>query len=233
MSHDPDAFDPEQFAQVLDGTLIPGAAQGTVETGPDTHDSDRHMVCDRCSAGIPFRATQRVGMYWSDTIINTGISTANVSNTRSGLVPLATHCASCATNRLLFPCAYASEYRIRATLGDSGILHDVEVTDSAPVDDGIPWPPEALVGEMMPSGASASEFFQTLRVDGEPDIYGPEDIIVVLLETANVDPRELYDWDGTVDELYLGKAKGRFRAFISQYAQTGRDRAGFRRSTDS
>jgi len=182
-----------------------------------------HFFCDFCSTGVTYESEPRVAFYVADDVLDLGHPVYR-SDT---LVPLAVYCGDCATDRLLFPCEGYGEVRLFFDLDSEKVIQNVEVTDLSPADDGIPWDPKELSERV--TQVPWDEHMLMQQLSGEDQLWGPENMITFLLSSVSgVDPRELINWDGTIDPKQLGHARKQYQKFMEKMRKGNYDRRKFR-----
>lgn len=182
-----------------------------------------HFECDFCSAGVKYSSKPRISSYIADDILNEHHPHADRLHNSQEIAVLASYCPDCTTRRLLFPCEGFAEARIMFDLDEDKTMHNVEVTDVSPRDDGIPWDPKEVTEEIMGIPFGTNELL------ADDHLWAPENIVTFFLATVgDVDIRDLIKFDGTLDPKVLGRARRRFEEFQKKMSQPGYSRKRFR-----
>jgi hypothetical protein len=190
-----------------------------------------HFFCDFCSRGIAYQSNPRVAWYVADGVLNPGhpVWRQAVKERFGGkpIVPLAVYCPGCSTRRVLFPCEGYAEVHAFFDLDEGRVLKNVEVTDVSPPDDGIPWEPRELSERITEIPWDQHMLMQT--ISAEDQLWGPENMITFFLSAVDgVDPRELIQYDGSLDPKLLGQARKSWKQFRKKMKRGGHSRKKFR-----
>lgn len=192
----------------------------------ETPDNAPIFKCDWCSKGVPFAKNARVAHYMADGVVYENNELAETINQRGQPALLATFCEDCSLDRLLFPCEGYAEFRFRSTMTETG-HENVEFTDVSGPDDGIPWDPAHVIERLFELPRDAHN--QLL-----PDMLsGPENVVMytTAIDSAT-DIRELVNYDGSLDEKQLGRARKRAKEFVDELRAGGTDQADYRKRFD-
>ncbi|WP_424016311.1 hypothetical protein ACOZ4N_01410 (plasmid) [Halorientalis pallida] len=203
----------EQFEHRYDGEPFTAA-----------HPEKNHFECDFCSKGVPYAKEPRVGQYFADRLPYAISADAREVNQRRILTPLATYCEEHSYRRLLFPCKGYTEVRVFINLDENQMVHDPEITDISPVDDGIPWKPGELAEQITEVPPQEIAIFA-----GDAVAMGPENIVTFFLSLdSGIDIRQLVKWDGSINTQLLGQARRKYRTFAAEMRRSGWDKQHFR-----
>ena len=182
-----------------------------MEGGPfDFNPSGKHWKCDWCSKGVPYSKSIRAGHYMCDDVVVVNNKKAQQVRSTRKLGQFATYCEDCTHRMLLFPCKGYTEIRLLFDTAEDGTMHNIEVTDISPQDDGIPWDP-AEVSEAITQVSTEQIGF----LAGE-DVWAPENLVTFFLGVTDVDLRDLIDWEGNVNPKLLGRARRHYRKTAQQ-----------------
>lgn len=192
--------------------------------------SKDHFICDFCSKGVNYKSNPRVGHYIADSVLNTDHPMWQKAQgaDHQPLVPLASYCEECSANQLLFPCEDYSEVRMFFDLDERVVMHNVEITDVSPRDDGIPWNPKELAAKVMDVNWDAYSIVAALA--GEDDLWGPENMVTFFLSSVDdVDIRDVVKWNGEINPKKLGLARRKYAKFREKMSSgQGASRKKFR-----
>ena len=89
--------------------------------------------------------------------------------------------------------------------GENGTMHNIEVTDISPEDDGIPWDPYKTAEAITQVPTDEVAF-----LSGD-EVWGPENMVTFFLSVMDVDLRDLIDWKGDIDPKLLGRVRKEYR----------------------
>lgn len=189
---------------------------------------EKHFICDFCSKGVNYASNPRVGHYLADDVLNENHNYARQIKQNRPLVPLASYCEDCTTRNIMFPCEGTAEVRMLFDLDESRTMHNVEVTDVSPRDDGIPWDPREVSEKIMEVPFDAQAGMASLMSQAG-DLWGPENMVTFFLASVDgVDIRELVQWNGSLDPKVLGQARRKFEDFQQEMRKGGHSRKTFR-----
>lgn len=182
-----------------------------------------HFYCDWCSKGVSYRSKPTVGWYVADMVMNTGHHEWQAA-VRAGegvrpMVPLAVYCEECAARKLLFPCRGYGELHAFFEVDTERVMKNIRVTDVSPADDGIPWEPREVAERV--TGIDFEQQMLTQALSGEDQLWGPENMITFFLASTGIDPRELIQYDGSLDPKVLGRARKAWRSFQKKMTRGG------------
>jgi len=189
---------------------------------PRIGDPDKdHYLCDFCSKGVPFSKNPTVAAYLADYVPIPTNNTGRMVNRTRTITHIATYCEDCSHKLLFFPHKTTCEARVYLTFSGREVT-DVEFTDVSNRDDGIPWDPIELTERIT---AVPAESFAESAQDTN---MSPENVMTFFMSlNTEVDPRQLFEADGTIKPKPLGRARKRFRK-IAEESEGDLDRDKFK-----
>lgn len=183
--------------------------------------SDEHWLCDWCSKGTSYQGGCEGWHYMADDVLG-DLPDARLIHEKRPLTTLAAYCTECGNERLFFPAEGYTEVRVYFELDEDHQYETVEVTDISPRDDGIPWNPKEVAERIT------QERFEDVAMLGD-ELWAPENMVTVFL-SADIDIRDLVNYEGEINEKKLGSAREKWRQFQQEQAKHGMDRQHFRDS---
>jgi len=188
---------------------------------PDIPANQSHIKCDYCSSKIHHTKDIELTQYLADDILNSRGHQADLIHKKRPFVQLSTYCEDCSQELLFFPCKDFSEVRIKFNLTENWTIKYPSITDISNRDEGINWNPKEVMQEI--TGIS----FDKREIMGN-ELWGPENIFTVLdAAFKTVDMDELINYEGSLNDDILIKAKKEYRQFQYEMIKDGYDEDSF------
>lgn len=190
-----------------------------------TDPSNPHFTCDFCSKKVRYDTDPSTSYYVADDVLNENHRLTPTVREHHPVVPLASYCEECTTERLYFPCEGFGEVRMVFDLDEDLTIHNVDVSDVSDRSDGIPWDPKEFSEAILQIPFEANPAVQS------DHLWGPENMVTFFMSSVReMDISEVIEWDGTLDPKAVGRARKKHREFREKMRESEYEEDAFTRT---